>query len=123
MEATEPLSTQDLLSLLECARQFATEINHDRLVRTILDRACDMTDSPDGSVLLYDAERGGNGASLQTNGSPLREAKQVRHSLRVKPSSSNGSMMMISTLKVSTNKPIRLPSQWFASPCEWKAEV
>ena len=59
MEATEPLSTQDLLSLLECARQFATEINHDRLVRTILDRACDMTDSPDGAVLLYDAERGG----------------------------------------------------------------
>jgi adenylate cyclase len=59
METAELLSTQDLISLLDCARQFATEIYHDRLVQTILDRACAMTDSPDGAVLLHDAERGG----------------------------------------------------------------
>ena len=59
MDSTELLSRQDLISLLECARQFAIETDHDRLVQTILDRACAMTDSPDGSVLLYDADRGG----------------------------------------------------------------
>jgi class 3 adenylate cyclase len=59
METADVLSTQDLLSLLECARQFATETDHDRLVRTILDKACAMTASPDGAVLLHDAERGG----------------------------------------------------------------
>jgi adenylate cyclase len=59
MESAELLSTQDLLGLLDCARQFATETNYDRLVRTILDRACAMTGSPDGSILLFDPERGG----------------------------------------------------------------
>jgi len=58
MESTE-LSSQDLLALLDCAKQFATETSYDRLVRAILDRACAMTGSPDGSVLLFDPERGG----------------------------------------------------------------
>jgi adenylate cyclase len=59
MDAASSLSAQDLASLLDCARQFAVETDHDRLVKTILERACAMTDSPDGAILLYDAERGG----------------------------------------------------------------
>lgn len=59
MESSKLLSTEDLLALLDCARLFATETDHDRLVRTILDRACAMTGSPAGSVLLFDPERGG----------------------------------------------------------------
>jgi len=59
MKTAELLSTHDLLSLLECATQFATETNHDHLVQTILDSACAMTDSPDGAVLLHDSDRGG----------------------------------------------------------------
>lgn len=60
VDADAPLlSRQDLLSLLECAQQFATETDHDHLVPKILERACAITDSPSGAVLLYDANRGG----------------------------------------------------------------
>ena len=44
---------------MDCAKQLAVETDHDRLVPTILERACAMTDSPDGSILLHDPERGG----------------------------------------------------------------
>jgi class 3 adenylate cyclase len=59
MDSLSSLSVQDLASLLDCAKQLAVETDHDRLVRTILERACAMTDSPDGSILLHDPERGG----------------------------------------------------------------
>ena len=59
MDSTKSLSADDLMVLLDCARQLAVETDHDRLIQSILDRACAMTDSPDGSILLFDPERGG----------------------------------------------------------------
>jgi adenylate cyclase len=58
MESSD-LSPQELLTLLGIAGELATETDHQKLVHTILLRACDMTGSPDGAVLLHDAERGG----------------------------------------------------------------
>ena len=59
MDSTKSLSADDLMVLLDCARQLAIETDHDRLIQSILDKACAMTDSPDGSILLFDPERGG----------------------------------------------------------------
>ncbi len=59
MSGSEDLSREELQSLLEIAGELAGQIDRDLLVNTILDRACGMTHSPDGSVLLYDDERGG----------------------------------------------------------------
>ena len=55
----DDLSREDLLVLLDSGSQLAAQVDHDKLVTAILERACKLTDSPDGSVLLYDAERGG----------------------------------------------------------------
>ena len=59
MSESESLSRVELLSLLEIAGELAGQIDGDRLVNTILDRACGKTHSPDGSGLLYDEERRG----------------------------------------------------------------
>jgi adenylate cyclase len=59
VSSTKSLSSQDLMALLDCARQLAVETDHDRLIKSILEKTCAMTNSPDGSILLYDAERGG----------------------------------------------------------------
>ena len=47
-------SREELHSLLDLAGELAAEIDQEKLVRTILQKACTMTGSPDGSVLLYD---------------------------------------------------------------------
>ena len=57
--ASSDLPREDLLLLLETAGQLATESDQARLADTILGRACTMTGSPDGSVLLFDQDRGG----------------------------------------------------------------
>jgi len=59
MSALELLSRDDLLAVLETGTQLATQLDQGRLALAILEKACAMTDSPDGSVLLYDPERGG----------------------------------------------------------------
>jgi class 3 adenylate cyclase len=59
MASTDQLPREDLLALLETAGQLATEADQARLADAILARVCQMTGSPDGSVLLYDADRGG----------------------------------------------------------------
>ena len=47
-------SREELHSLLDLAGELAAETDQEKLVRTILQKACTMTGSPDGSVLLYD---------------------------------------------------------------------
>ncbi len=59
MSSVENLSKRELLALLETVGQVSAETDRERLVQTILDTACRMTNSPDGSVLLFDVERNG----------------------------------------------------------------
>jgi hypothetical protein len=52
MSSVENLSKHELLSLLNTAGQVSAEIDQEKLVYTILDTACRMTNSPDGIVKL-----------------------------------------------------------------------
>jgi len=54
MDDLGELSREELRSLLDVAGELATQSDQDLLVRTILEKACSFTGSPDGSVLLYD---------------------------------------------------------------------
>ncbi len=59
MTSAESLSKADLLALLESSGQLSSQIDQPKLVQAILQTACRMTNSPDGSVLLFDPERNG----------------------------------------------------------------
>ena len=59
MSNIDSLSKRELLTLLETLGQVSAESDQQKLVQTILETACRMTNSPDGSVLLFDAERNG----------------------------------------------------------------
>jgi adenylate cyclase len=59
MSNIEDLSKPQLLALLETVEQISTESDPQKLIETILDTACRMTQSPDGSILLLDPERNG----------------------------------------------------------------
>ena len=59
MGDVELLSREDLVALVETATRLATEVDQGRLAQAILERACKMTNSPDGSVMLLDAEASG----------------------------------------------------------------
>ncbi len=52
------LTTSDLLALVEVGQELAAELDSKALLSRILERACALTDSPDASVILHDAERG-----------------------------------------------------------------
>ena len=54
---TPTLSTADLLALVDMGRELAAELDLRTLLPRILARACGLTDSPDGSVILYDPDR------------------------------------------------------------------
>ncbi|MGC4083231.1 MAG: GAF domain-containing protein [Vicinamibacterales bacterium] len=54
---TSVLSAGDLLALVEMGHELAAVLDLRTLLPRILSRACSLTDSPDGSVILYDAER------------------------------------------------------------------
>jgi adenylate cyclase len=69
------LEPADLLALVQCGRELAAQVDLDTLLRGILDRAGALTDSPDGSIILYDERRdvlyfaaasGANAAQLLT---------------------------------------------------------
>jgi GAF domain-containing protein len=57
MNDIEDLSKPELLALLETVEPMSTQADPQKLVETILDKACRMTHSPDGSILLLDPER------------------------------------------------------------------
>lgn len=59
MSDSDELSRDELLALLDLAGELATKNDQDSLVSTILEQACRMTQSPDGSVLLFDPEHRG----------------------------------------------------------------
>ncbi len=59
MGGLQSLSKDELLELLDLLEQVSAETDPQRLVRSILETACRMTSSPDGSVLLLDPERNG----------------------------------------------------------------
>jgi class 3 adenylate cyclase len=59
MGGLQSLSKDELLELLDLLEQVSAETDPQRLVRSILETACRMTSSPDGSVLLFDPERNG----------------------------------------------------------------
>ncbi|SRR5579884_371421 len=59
MGGLESLSKDELLELLELLEQVSAETDPQRLVQSILETACRMTSSVDGSVLLFDVERNG----------------------------------------------------------------
>jgi adenylate cyclase len=51
------LDAADLLALVDMGRELAAVLDLRALLPRILSRACELTDSPDGSVILYDTER------------------------------------------------------------------
>lgn len=55
---SELLEKAELLTLVECGRELAAEVSLKTLLKTILDRASILTDSPDASVILYSEKRG-----------------------------------------------------------------
>lgn len=52
------LTAEDLLALVDMGRELAAVLDIRALLPRILSRACWLTDSPDGSVILFDPERG-----------------------------------------------------------------
>lgn len=50
----EQLTTSDAMTLVETGRELAAEVNIKALLERILQRASELTNSPDGSVILYD---------------------------------------------------------------------
>ena len=92
MDGSADLSREELLALLKIAGDLATETDQDQLIRTILERACGMTASPDGCVLLYDPERQGLyfAAAVGSKGPELMQAWGIESSQRVPLESNAG---------------------------------
>lgn len=57
-QGTTSLSTDDLLALVEMGSELAAVLDLRALLPSILARACELTTSPDGSVILFDHGRG-----------------------------------------------------------------
>jgi adenylate cyclase len=51
------LRREDLLALVDISRELASETHLPRLLHRILERATDLTDSRDGSIILFDDQR------------------------------------------------------------------
>jgi len=52
------LAPDDLMALVESGRELAGDIAIESLLQRILTRACELTDSPDSSVILHNEHRG-----------------------------------------------------------------
>ena len=59
MTNSPELSRDELIALLDLAGELSTQVDHHKVVLAILERACFLTNSPEGSVLLYDPIRKG----------------------------------------------------------------
>ncbi len=86
------LSREELLTLLKIAGELATQTDQDQLVHTILEKACGMTNSPDGSILLFDPEHQGLyfAAAVGSKGPELMAKWGVQSSQRVPLESNAG---------------------------------
>ena len=56
-QSSEILAVDDLLELLNTAKQLASEVSLPELLDAILARAQQLTDAPDASIFLYDSKR------------------------------------------------------------------
>ena len=92
MAESADLSREELLALLKIAGELATHTDQDKLVHTILEQACRMTASPDGSILLYDADRQGLyfAAAVGSKGHDLIQKWGMQSSQRVPLESNAG---------------------------------
>ena len=59
MAGTEEISREELTALLDLAGELSTQVDHRKVVAAVLERACASTNSPEGSLLLYDPIRKG----------------------------------------------------------------
>jgi adenylate cyclase len=59
MTEDNELSREELATLLDLAGELSTQVDQQKVVLAILERACKSTHSPEGSVLLYDPIREG----------------------------------------------------------------
>jgi adenylate cyclase len=57
MTGADEISREELAALLDLAGDLSTQVDQQRVVVAILERACTFTHSPEGSVLLYDPIR------------------------------------------------------------------
>ena len=97
MDDAPELSREELVLLLNMAAELTTQNDQDKLVGTILEKACAMTGSPDGSVLLYDPEHQGLyfAASAGAKGPELLQKWGEQSSQRV-PLESNAGLAFVS---------------------------
>lgn len=86
------LSREELQGLLDIAGELALQTDQDSLVRTILQKACAATGSPDGSVLLYDPVQQGLyfAAAIGSKGPELMQKWGEQSSQRVPLESNAG---------------------------------
>lgn len=56
---SDEISRDELTALLDLAGELSTQVDHHKVVMAILAQACAFTNSPEGSVLLYDPIRKG----------------------------------------------------------------
>jgi class 3 adenylate cyclase/putative methionine-R-sulfoxide reductase with GAF domain len=59
MTDSHEISRDELIALLDLAGELTTQVDHHKVVLAILEQACAFTNSPEGSVLLYDPIRKG----------------------------------------------------------------
>jgi adenylate cyclase len=59
MADDDQISREELSALLDLAGEVSTQVDHQKVVAAILERGCSFTNSPEGSVLLYDPIRKG----------------------------------------------------------------
>jgi len=53
----DTLKNNDLVALLQSAQDLTSQIGLESLLKNILLKACELTDSPDGSIILYNKKR------------------------------------------------------------------
>ena len=59
MTEADEISRDELGELLDLAGELSTQVDYRKVVKAILERACAFTNSPEGSILLYDSIRKG----------------------------------------------------------------
>jgi adenylate cyclase len=57
MAGADEISREELTALLDLAGELSTQVDHRKVVTAVLERACASTNSPEGSLLLYDPIR------------------------------------------------------------------
>ena len=59
MSDAEEVSREELGALLDLAGELSTHVDYRKVVDAVLKKACELTHSPEGSILLYDSARNG----------------------------------------------------------------